>query len=432
MSRGGEPAKAGLVSVARDWKSRDHSVFNAQTRRTLTRERQLAMRDQNLPTALSRDSRLRLAALIVATAILLGGACAAAPPARLAAQTAFLMPSFFLQLPLNPSTWGARPVQHAEIDLGDGSGAKLHVYSPSAGRHPALVISLGLEPAQPDDPRVVRLLEGFAHAGIVAALVESPALDNGRLDPSAPDLIVRAFQSVRAQPFTDANRIGFLGLSVGGSLVLLAASDPRISDQVRIVESFGAYGSLSSLIQATVTRSIGTGGHTEAWQPDALTIQAVRDNLIASLPSQSDQELLKGAVADGGQLSATAPVGLSPAGTSVYDILTSTGGPAVGRDLASLPSSQQTYLSALSPVDHLQSIKAPVYVMVDRGDPYVPFVESQAIDRTLVAGGKDVYFSEFDIFRHVEPTRGGNVIVVMRDLVRLFLHATAVIGRLEG
>jgi hypothetical protein len=69
--------------------------------------------------------------------------------------------------------------------------------------------------------------------------------------------------------------------------------------------------------------------------------------------------------------------------------------------------------------------------MHDRGDELIPFAESRRFDDALEQAGRPPFYSEFDIFKHVDPTRGGKPLVVARDLVKLFMHVQAVLARLE-
>lgn len=401
------------------------------------------------PVALAGSARARLLALILIAPLLVGGCSALLPPVRIAARTALLMPAFFAQLPVDPSAWGASAVQRSDLSLGsDFPGAVLHLYRPSSGRHPAFVISLGADPAPPDDPRVVRLLSGFARSGYVAALVESPDLNAERLETNEPALIVRAYQMVAAEPFVDAHRVGLIGFSVGGSLVLIAAADPSIRGQIRLVEAFGSYDQIESLMRAAVTHKIDVSGRREPWLPDDLTVEVLRLNLIAHLPSADDRTLLERALPNASTPAASAPAGLSPDGQNVYALLTATSAPQFDAAYAALPAEERGTFEALSPAGSLARVQAPVFLMVDVGDPLVPFTESAQIDAQLRAAGSNrqspgradsslsradtwvrPYFSEFDIFRHVDPTRGGNPLIVARDLLRLFLHAAAVVGR---
>ena len=56
--------------------------------------------------------------------------------------------------------------------------------------------------------------------------VQSPDLSAGRIVPREVDLLVAAFETLRAHPRVDPTRIGLAGFSVGGSLSTVAAADP--------------------------------------------------------------------------------------------------------------------------------------------------------------------------------------------------------------
>ncbi|HTE85855.1 MAG TPA: hypothetical protein VK821_14095 [Dehalococcoidia bacterium] len=184
--------------------------------------------------------RKTLALVVAAIAVTAGGACTR--PGQVTLQTTRLLPSLFGFEPQLPLGIGSEPVAKSTLDVGARyPGATIQLYRPAAGRHSALVISLGIAPAPPDDPRVVRLLTGLAQSGVVAALVDSPDLDASRLTPATPGLLVSAFQLVSDQPSVMPDHVGLLGLSVGGSLALIAAADPRIAGDIRLVEAVGAY-----------------------------------------------------------------------------------------------------------------------------------------------------------------------------------------------
>jgi acetyl esterase/lipase len=200
-----------------------------------------------------------LAALAVAAG-LLGGCWLLAPPARGAVRTARLMPAFFVGLPVRPEAWGREALAVSVEPIEAASGpASLYIYRPAEGRHPALIVSLGVNPAPPDDARVVRLLSGLARAGLVVVLLQSTALDQDQIAAEAPDLLVRAFERIAADPGVRADRIGFAGFSVGAGLVSVAAADARIRDRVALVEAFGGYYNLEDVVAAVTTATIRDG-----------------------------------------------------------------------------------------------------------------------------------------------------------------------------
>ena len=123
--------------------------------------------------------------------------------------------------------------------------------------------------------------------------------------------------------------------------------------------------------------------------------------------------------------------GLRGHARAVYDVLTNTDRGQAAELYRRLPASQREALASVSPATHVGQLIAPVYLMHDRGDHLIPFTESRRFAAALAAAGRPAYVSEFDIFEHVDPTRGGRPLVAARDMVKLFMHVRAVLSRLE-
>lgn len=75
-------------------------------------------------------------------------------------------------------------------------------------------------------------------------------------------------------------------------------------------------------------------------------------------------------------------------------------------------------LDAISPSAHLRGLRAPLYLLHDRNDPFIPWPESDAI----AAAHRPAVYHRLDIFEHVDP-EVGNASALLRDgwrLLRLF------------
>ena len=368
---------------------------------------------------------------IPALALALAGCALIVPASAAAVRTVRLMPAFFAMLPVDPSGWLAPDIVAETEELrGEPDWVRLHIWRPAEGQHPALIVSLGVNPAPPDDRRVVRLMGGLARSGLVVVLVESLALNEDRLTPAAPGLMVDAYERTVALPHVRDGRAGLFGFSVGAALVEMAAADPRIRDRVVLVESFGGYTRLPDVMAAVTTETIQYGDIVASWHPDPLAVTVIRKNLIAGVPSAADREALTRALVTK-EAPLPAPEMLSGPGRGVLAFLTNTDPARTGELLSALPRAQQEELEALSPLHVLGDVRTRVFLMHDRGDELIPYVESRRARDALAAAGNPPYYSEFDIFRHVDPTRGGKPHILIRDGVRLFLHAYWVLRRLE-
>jgi dipeptidyl aminopeptidase/acylaminoacyl peptidase len=83
-----------------------------------------------------------------------------------------------------------------------------------------------------------------------------------------------------------------------------------------------------------------------------------------------------------------------------------------------------------SPVHYLQEIQARVLVMHDQDDELVPVEESRRLVAAL-AGREDLYYTEFSLFDHVDPTAraspfefAGEVLKLVRHIFVLLREAT--------
>jgi hypothetical protein len=74
--------------------------------------------------------------------------------------------------------------------------------------------------------------------------------------------------------------------------------------------------------------------------------------------------------------------------------------------LRRLPAVLRERLTAMSPLTYLDEIHAPLIVLMhDRDDPVIPVGESRRL-RAAFRGRAGVRFTEFTVFKHLDPTRG--------------------------
>lgn len=352
-------------------------------------------------------------------------------PTRTAVRTVALLPSFFASLPGSPLNWVTPAPRRDVIELEPVDGfVRAHVYRPPSGRHPALVLSLGIDPAPPDDPRVVRLLDGLARSGLVAVLVESEALNQDQLYPDLPRALIEAVQFAEAQTYVRGDRVGLFGFSVGGSLALVAAADPILQVRLRLVEAFGSYAKLEDALVSVATQTLDAGGRIHPWQPLAEARQHLANALIGGLDDPDEAAALRRWFV-AGQPPEPDPAQLSDAGRAIEELLDARDRSQAAALLDGLPARARDDFTALSPLSAVPQIRAGLFVMYDADDPLLPYTGSQAICRTASAAGLRPYCSRFAIFQHVDPTRGGNPVTVAHDLVELYLHAFAIMQRLQ-
>jgi hypothetical protein len=353
---------------------------------------------------------------------------------RTGVRTLLFLPEMFPNTPLRPITLVSTPPVCEAITLAyaDTTAVGDLCYPPGDGRYGAIVLSLGVHPLERDDPFLVRLHDGLARTQLAVLRLQSPDLSAGRIVPREADLLVAAFQTLQAHPRVDATRIGLAGFSVGGALSTVAAADPRIRDDVRLVYSFGAYSDAFDVLRAITSGQIHPDGGNRAWTPHHWTVHVFAEQIIAALPDDEERAYLTAALAaadaarDGQPAVPPDPPGsLSPLGQMLYTLAVEGGRVDADALLAAIPPLAQATFIQVSPSAHVAGLRAPLYLMHDVGDTLIPYTEARELLASLPPGVPRDY-GEFHMFEHVYPRAPHELIAFLPDLAQLYRHLNAV------
>jgi hypothetical protein len=348
---------------------------------------------------------------------------------RAAARTAVFFLKVLPMLPSRPIDWlTTAPVVERVRYPTPGGEVEGDLYRPAGdGPHPGMVVCLGVVPFGVDHPQVPRLGAALARAGFAALLYWSPAMRDLRFDPADVDGIALAYRWLVEQPAVDAGRSGLLGTCVGGSFALMAAAHPAIRDRVDFVLAWAPYGSLRTLGRDVASASTSDGMERTAWAVDQLTRKVYLRSLTAVLDPE-EAELLRTACAERGErVDAGA---LSAEGRAVYPLLTALDAGDAAAALARLPGWMQERLDAMSPMTYLQDIHAPLILLAhDRDDAVIPIGESRRLV-TALEGRAGVRYTEFTMFKHLDPTKVRMPLVALaRELGKFYLSVQPVFRR---
>jgi hypothetical protein len=350
--------------------------------------------------------------------------------ARAVAKAAVCLFKVYPMLPSRPLNWVTpRPVVERFGYPTSHGPAEGDLYRPSSpGPHPAVLVCLGVVPFGVDHPQVPRLGEALARSGFAVLLYWSPAMRDFRLDPVDIADIASAYEALLARTDVDPARSGLLGTCVGGAFALMAAADARIRNRVSFVCAYAPYASMSTLARDIASASRRTDRAREPWAVDPLT-RKVYVHSVTALLQPEDAARLRAAFAEPyGQLAGPP---LSDDGQAVLPLLTALGADEADAALRGLATPLQERLSAMSPVYYLTDIRAPLIVLLhDRDDPVIPVGESRQL-RDALAGRSGLHYTEFTVFKHLDPTRGKPAALPLaRELLRfgqaiypLFLRA---------
>jgi acetyl esterase/lipase len=364
---------------------------------------------------------------------------------RVAVEASIFLPDMVLQVPLP-----FRPVdlisdapkrERVTIDYESRNGPRsieADVYTPAHGAtHVGVVFSMGAPPLALDDPRLVRIAEDSARSGVVMLMPFSDRLDELRIEPEEIDALVAEFQYVQRLPRVDAKRVGFFGASVGGSLALVAAADPRIADDVDHVVSFGGYFDALTALGAIATDHIQYKDVDQKWKPSYHAHRVAALQIIDRLDDAGERDLLARIFVDPyfdaddyntgrGHIDGQPPspeelAGLSPVARSSYNFLANRDPGAVADLIRTLLPAAVTELDYLSPKTSIDRVKAELFILHDRGDPVIPYTESRRLKDALGDRAR-AHFDELRLFEHVKPKLNQEPDIIALDSTRLLFR----------
>ncbi len=345
-------------------------------------------------------------------------------PIRAVSRSVVFFLKVFPMLPSRPVDWVTRLPVIEKVRYPTRSGeAEGELYRPSTGGpHPGMLVCLGVVPFGVDHPQVPILGKALARAGFAALLYWSPAMRDFRLDPEDVENIPLAYHWLMEQSCIDPGRSGMLGTCVGGSFALMSAASPLIRDHIAFIGAYAPFSSMDTfaLDIASSSRPVGgaNGVKREPWKVDPLTRKVFVHSLTAWL-EPGEAERMRSAFENGvGNFDSR---DLSKDGLAVYSLLAAPDIEAAETALHRLPSSLQERLAALSPLNYLKDIHAPLIVQLhDVGDQVIPVSESRQLQSAL-AGRAGAHYTEMQ-FSHLDPVKGKLPLYrLVRELGKFFL-----------
>lgn len=319
-----------------------------------------------------------LAAL--AFALLLTLTIRALAPLRAGLKALLLLLQEFPLVPLKPLGLLTRAPVHRQVTLDTPHGpvvADLFMPRRLLGQRrtgPALIFAMGVRTQVKDKPLLRHLADTLARLGYTVMWPRSATLDRGVPSFEQPETFVHAFDYLARLEGVDPSRISLVGFSVGSSIATVAAEDPRIADRVRGLLFFGGYYAAAEYIASLATGTATAGDSTILWTPHEgatghlreIFAAAQADGLLRALEARSRDEALA--------------------------------------LLAQAPVSQRAVIAALDPSAGIERLRARVFILHDRSDPYVPYTESLKLARALEPrGGATLLLVR--LFEHVQPRR---------------------------
>ena len=242
---------------------------------------------------------------------------------------------------------------------------------------PGMVIVHGVHHLGIEEPRLVRFARAMSASGIRVLTPELASLADYRIDSQSIALIGYAARSLSAQV---GQKVGVLGISFGGGLALVAASDSQYQPYIRFVVSVGAHDDLERVSEFLVTNKIarpdGTILHMAAHEygPLILIYTHVED-FFPPADVATAREALRVLLWERVEESKRLAEKLSPPSRQRMDLLYKHDVDALAGEMEQVIARHHAEMVPVSPHGHLASLHVPVLLLHGAADNVIPPTE---------------------------------------------------------
>lgn len=318
---------------------------------------------------------------------------------------------------------GRLPESHATTVAGIAST----VFHPSsAPPWPALVFMNGATPDGRSHPTVHRLSLALARAGVCVFVPDLAGVAGGELSPATLAQSIAVSEAAARSPETADGRVALVGVSVGGTLALLAAADPRLQQRISVVACVAPFGDLAEVMRLATTGTYRDGDqiHHRA-VPPYLRVGLARSLAATLAATTATADLCRELRALDHESSA--PIELPAhafrrAGAEagpLYDLLANNDPGRFDSLYAALPAHVREAVVSLSPIHAAGRLRAPVEIAIAPQDTYFPVAEAQA----LAAASPQVRLTVTSLLAHATPRVDARSIAELRRLYAFFSRA---------
>jgi len=261
-------------------------------------------------------------------------------------------------------------------------------------RHPGVMLVNGATEFGNDDSETRRLSDALARAGYLVMLPEFPFIKAGTLEREATAIIDAAFAVLRDHPETRGMPTGAFGFSVGGGMLLAAASRPGSLEHASYVGALGAYFDLDTYLASVLGSAQRRNGALEPWDPDPVVRLRLPVAAAQAIADPADRERLTVALRAGsGRLSDDPPNEMGAEAVSLWRALASTDYDGALARLRALSPSLRDVLERLSPRTSWSALRPEVFWLHDVGDRFEPVSEAENATATARTGATHLHLT---------------------------------------
>jgi acetyl esterase/lipase len=322
----------------------------------------------------ARVTRGLVVLLLVLAGVLWSGPLAAH------ARAVLLISQVLPQIPVKPLYLLTNAPVHTRLTLASPYGPIVaDLFRPvprfgGIGAHtePAILLVMGVKAQESDKKLLLSFAQTVSRLGYVVMWARLRALDQGLSLPEKPETVIVGVRYLKGLTMVAPRRISIVGISVGGSLAFVAATDPRIRAGVHALIFFGGYYDIDDYLVSLATHTSTYHGKTMAWRPDPQAVGYARK----LLQTAHAWNIVR-----------------------IFGVHTRAQAEAI---LRAAPARELAPLRALSPSLHLKEFRTPIFILHAQGDTFVPYLQSAKLEQVLPPRMVKTYLIS-DLFAHTHP-----------------------------
>jgi alpha-beta hydrolase superfamily lysophospholipase len=272
------------------------------------------------------------------------------------------------------------------------------------GPWPAIVFVNGATERGRRHPDVRRLAAGLARAGYVVAIPDPRGLAQGEITLRTLRDCIAATRAVADRDDVAGREIGLAGVSVGTTLALLVAEDPKLARRVTLVAGIAPFADLREVIRLATTGRHRVDGRFVRHDADPFVGLVVARSLVGGMPARSEREPLRRHLSKLDDDTDAPLAGLpeqepGTVGKAVVALLENDDPKRFDELYAALPAAMRHAVASLSPLARIASVQARVELASAPEDKYFPLADSRA----LVAGAREGRLTVTETLDHAVP-----------------------------
>jgi len=289
-------------------------------------------------------------------------------PLATSAKVFFLVSQEFPQVPLKPLHFFTLEPKREKVWFGTKNEKVIaDLFIPKTPpKRPALIVAMGVRTSEKDKPTLLGFCDTLSRLGYVVLWPRLETLEKGEVKLEDPQTFISAFNYLEQKDVVDKKRISFVGFSIGSSIALAAAEDQAINKKVHSLVFFGGYFNILDYLSSLASKNIIFDDKKIRWEPSAAAINHATEILKKEgiTLEQFSQKI-------------------------------------------TLETAQKKRILRFSPDQNISQFKPTIFILHEKSDTFVPYLESIKLKRAL-EGKVPLVYHQANLFEHVQVQKGAS------------------------